>query len=99
MRKAGRALLFTGLLLGALLALGLIGAQRYLSDQLVDLVRNEVKKSCSACDFKVDQMKVSLATLSAKAKNARITIDAAEKLQFDQISICLLYTSPSPRDS
>ena len=87
MKKAGRALLFIGLFLGTLLAAGFLSLQNYVSDQLVELVRDQVKKSCSECDFKVDEMNVSLATLSAKAKNARITIGNADKLQFNRISL------------
>jgi outer membrane protein insertion porin family len=85
-KKRGKIYGIIGLFLGLILGGGFLYLQGYIAEQLVSLIRSEVEKSCN-CEFKVDQVNVSLLTLSAQAENARITEQGQNSLFFKRIKL------------
>ena len=86
MNSFGRKLGLIGLFLGIVLGIILLVIQNYIAGQIIIALRDEVEKSCD-CTFEVDSLDVSLLTLSAKAKNARILQAKKEELKFELIKL------------
>ncbi len=82
----GILLALLGLALGFMLGLAMRDLKLYLAKELNDLLNSEAKSSC-ACEFRSDPIQVSLLTLSARVKNARLvsTLDQQPKLFFKKL--------------
>lgn len=86
MKKAGKYLLFTGLIIGLLTGLSILITQKYIASKITSLLKDEVKKS-GAGEFAVDSLKISLLTQSATAKNARVIKDRENTLSFKKLKL------------
>lgn len=82
----GVKLALVGLAVGFLIGLAVRDFKLYLASQLHDLLDSEAKNSC-ACKFESDPIDVSLLTLRARVKNARLvsTLDGTAKLAFKKM--------------
>ena len=71
------------------------GATGAVGEVLIDLLETR--------DFPIDTLHLLASTRSAGTSlnfaGKRITVSAIDDFDFSQAHICLLYTSPSPRDS
>ncbi len=86
MKKRKSRWLIYGLLLGILLGLAIVAVQNLIAQQLVKLLEEEATKACD-CQFKTDRVDVSLLTMSAEAKNARIESQGKVGLQFARMTL------------
>lgn len=78
-KKRGIRLAVWGLVLGVLFGTGVRLLERFIASSLIDLLRDEARASC-ACDFQIDSIKMSLLTMSARAKNARVLFNGKPAL-------------------
>jgi outer membrane protein insertion porin family len=83
--KSGIKRTYLGLAIGILVGLSIIIVQDILANQLVSLLQEEIQASTS-CDFAVDDIHVSILTLSAEAHNARIQCPSRTPLLFKSLS-------------
>ncbi|MDC0358039.1 translocation/assembly module TamB domain-containing protein [Oligoflexia bacterium] len=83
-KKKGLILALFGLFAGMLIGVGVLALKNYIKKELVALLEDEVSASCP-CSFEVDDIGISLLTLSAVAKNARIVSEGETKLIFKTI--------------
>lgn len=86
MKKRGSKLAILGVLVGLLIGLGVIGAERYLARQVILLLEDEVSASCD-CTFETDSISVSLPLLKAVAENVRIVSEGENKLFFRKVDV------------
>ena len=84
MKKTGTRLAITGIVIGIIFGFIIRAGQSYIKSELVDLLQEEVAKSCN-CNFEYDSISVSLLTLSAKGKNLKIVSGGETKLEFERI--------------
>ena len=75
-------LAIAGLVLGISLGFALVG---YIKRELVSYLDDMVRRSCD-CKFEVDRVELSIPTLSAVARNARIVSAGETRLQFKKIT-------------
>ncbi|NLF25314.1 MAG: BamA/TamA family outer membrane protein [Deltaproteobacteria bacterium] len=68
--------------LGATLAI--VCLKRYAASALTELLAHEVEQSCN-CTFAVDDVRISLLTLTARASNARILSEGEDKVRFKEL--------------
>lgn len=83
-RRNGLISAFIGLGCGIVLGLCIQSLKSYVGRELVTLLEEEVKASCD-CQFKLDDIRISLLTLRAVAKNARIEEQGQRKLYFRRL--------------
>ncbi len=88
MRRPKRNLiLITGIFLGVIIGLSLKATEYYLAKELIQILEEETGKSCLSCKFEVDKLKLSLLTLSATAKGARIREAGKTNLEFKNLKL------------
>lgn len=83
-KKRGLRLALIGLTAGISLGLGIQLLKGFISRELINLLRDEVRASCD-CEFNVDDVSISLLTFNAVAKNARIEREGIVKFQVNRI--------------
>ncbi len=83
-KKNGVRLLFLGLVAGFIASGAIVLFERYLASEISNLLEEEVKKACN-CSFDIDSISVSLLTLSAKGKRARILQEGEAGLVVDTL--------------
>lgn len=84
MAKRGGKLAVLGLLLGVGLGFVIVNTQRYLATEVVALLEEEAVAACN-CRFEAEDVSISLLTLTARARNAKVTDPNGTSLAFKKI--------------
>ena len=75
-----------GLILGLASGLGIITLKRYLIEEIVQALNEEVVASCKTCSLTYDAFSLSFLTLSGKVTDVKLLDGGAPKLTFDKIT-------------
>jgi outer membrane protein insertion porin family len=85
-RISGNMLALIGLILGLASGLGVITLKRYLIQEIVQALNEEVVASCKTCSLSYDSFALSFLTLSGKVTEVRLLDNGVPKLTFDKIT-------------
>jgi outer membrane protein insertion porin family len=84
-RFPGHKLALAGLTVGLLFGLGVLLFKNWLAQQIVEVIEDELKASCSSCTLAFDSLTISFSTLSGRATRVRLLDNGKPKLSFDRI--------------
>ncbi len=85
-RISGNILALIGLILGLGSGLGVVTLKRYLIQEIVQALNEEVSASCKTCSLSYDSFSLSFLTLSGKVTDVKLLDNGVPKLTFEKIT-------------
>ncbi len=85
MKKHGLRTALIFLILGLSLGFGLKVFENYLEQELTEVLRDEVLKACPDCSFEVEELHLSLVSLSGRAYRARVIKGGKDQLMVEEM--------------
>jgi len=85
-RISGNILALAGLILGLASGLGVVALKRYIIQEIVQALNEEVTTSCKTCSLSYDSFSLSFLTLSGKVTGVNLLDNGVPKLSFDKIT-------------
>jgi outer membrane protein insertion porin family len=85
-RISGNILALIGLILGLASGVGVVALKRYIIQEIVQALNEEVAISCKTCSLSYDSFSLSFLTLSGKVTDVKLLDNGESKLSFDKIT-------------
>ncbi|MEY4670118.1 MAG: hypothetical protein RL518_2817 [Pseudomonadota bacterium] len=85
-RISGNILALIGLVLGLASGIGVVALKRYIIQEIVQALNEEVTVACNTCSLTYDSFSLSFLSLSGKVTDVQLLDSGVPKLTFDKIT-------------